>query len=51
MYQWSRTPGQAAQCQYLRAVPPSRVMAMRGNVGPAILVQFRDTIAVILGLP
>lgn len=40
----------AAQCQHLRAVSPNRVVATRGNVGPAALAQLRDTIAVILDI-
>jgi mRNA interferase MazF len=41
----------AAQCQHLRAVSPTRIVATRGNVGPAVLGQLRETIAVILDLP
>ena len=41
----------AAQCQHLRAVSPARVHATRGNVGPTVLAQLRDTIAVLLDLP
>lgn len=41
----------AAQCQHLRAVSTSRIVATRGNVGPAVLAQLRQTIAVILDLP
>jgi mRNA interferase MazF len=41
----------AAQCQQLRAVPTRRIVANRGNVGPAVLAQLRETIAVILDLP
>ncbi len=41
----------AAQCQHLRAVSPSRIRAVRGNVGPSALSQLRETIAVILDLP
>lgn len=40
----------AAQCQHLRAVSPSRVVATRGNVGPAVLAQLRETIGVLLDL-
>ena len=40
-----------AQCQHLRAVSTSRIVATRGNVGPAVLAQLRQTIAVILDLP
>lgn len=38
----------AAQCQHLRAVSPRRILAVRGNVGSAVLAQLRETIAVIL---
>lgn len=41
----------AAQCQHLRAVSPARVHATRGNVGPAVLAQVRETVAVLLDLP
>ncbi|HUP70406.1 MAG TPA: type II toxin-antitoxin system PemK/MazF family toxin [Acidimicrobiales bacterium] len=41
----------AAQCQHLRAVSPSRITGIRGNVGAAVLAQLRETIAVILDLP
>ncbi len=41
----------AAQCQHLRAVAPARLAATRGNVGPAVLAQVRETIATILDLP
>jgi len=41
----------AAQCQHLRAVSPSRVSTSRGNVGPTVLAQIRETIAVLLDLP
>lgn len=41
----------AAQCQHLRAISPRRVLAVRGNVGAAVLAQLRETIAVILELP
>ena len=41
----------AAQCQHLRAVSPKRIAATRGNVGPAVVVQLRETIAVLLDLP
>lgn len=40
-----------AQCQHLRAVSPARVHVTRGNVGPAVLAQIRETIAVLLDLP
>jgi mRNA interferase MazF len=41
----------AAQCQHLRAVSPSRIASTRGNVGPAVVAQLRETIAVLLDLP
>ena len=41
----------AAQCQHLRAVSPRRVVATRGNVGPAVVAQIRETIAALLDLP
>ena len=41
----------AAQCQHLRAVSPSRIVATRGNVGPTVVAQLRDTIAMLLDLP
>jgi mRNA interferase MazF len=41
----------AAQCQHLRAVSSSRIVATHGNVGPAVVAQLRETIAVLLDLP
>ena len=41
----------AAQCQHLRAVSPSRFSGARGNVGAAVFVQIRETVALILDLP
>lgn len=41
----------AAQCQHIRAVSPNRVIAVRGNVGAAVLNQLREIVAVILDLP
>jgi mRNA interferase MazF len=41
----------AAQCQHLRAVSLGRVSARRGNVGPALLAQIRETIGVLLDIP
>ena len=38
----------AAQCQHIRAVSPARVLAIRGNIGPVLLAQIRETLAVIL---
>ena len=41
----------AAQCQHVRAVSTGRVDQVRGNVGPAVLSQIRDTIGLILDIP
>lgn len=41
----------AAQCQHLRAVSPGRIVNIRGNIGATVLVQLRETLAVILDLP
>jgi mRNA interferase MazF len=41
----------AAQCQHIRSVSPSRITAVRGNVGTTALAQVRDTLAVLLDLP
>jgi mRNA interferase MazF len=41
----------AAQCQHLRSVSVERIVAVRGNVGPAVLAQVRDTVAMLLDLP
>lgn len=38
----------AAQCQHIRAVASSRVEGGVGNVGPVVLAQVRDTLAVLL---
>lgn len=41
----------AAQCQHVRAVSPARLGEAVGNVGPAVLAQLREMLAVILDLP
>jgi len=41
----------AAQCQHVRSVSMSRVLATRGNVGVAVLAQVRELIGVILDIP
>jgi mRNA interferase MazF len=41
----------AAQCQHVRAVSPARVAGTLGNVGPLVLSQIRETIAVIIDAP
>jgi mRNA interferase MazF len=40
----------AAQCQHVRALSTERVEQVRGNVGPAVLNQIRDTIGLILDI-
>lgn len=40
-----------AQCQHIRAVSSARVLARRGNVGPALVSQIRETVALILDIP
>ncbi len=39
-----------AQCQHIRAVSSARVLATRGNVGPALVSQMRETVALILDI-
>ena len=41
----------SAQCQHIRAVSPARVVRSAGNVGPILLAQIRETLAVILDIP
>lgn len=41
----------AAQCQHIRAISPSRITGIRGNVGRGVLAQIRETVAVLLDLP
>ncbi|MBI4729336.1 MAG: type II toxin-antitoxin system PemK/MazF family toxin [Acidobacteria bacterium] len=41
----------AAQCHHVRAVSSSRISAVRGNVGPTLLAEIRDVIALLLDLP
>lgn len=38
----------AAQCQHIRSVATTRVSALLGNVGPAVLQQIRGVITVII---
>ena len=40
----------AAQCQHVRAVAAQRIALPRGNVGPVVLRQVRETLAVILDI-
>jgi mRNA interferase MazF len=39
-----------AQCQHIRAISIGRIAANRGNVGPAITLQVRETLALILDI-
>jgi mRNA interferase MazF len=41
----------AAQCQHIRAVALGRITAACGNVGPAVLAQIREGIAMLLDIP
>jgi mRNA interferase MazF len=41
----------AAQCQHVRAVSASRVSGVRGNVGPVVIRQVREALALIFDLP
>lgn len=41
----------SAQCQHVRAVSTGRVRSVRGNVGPLVLSQLREALALILDLP
>lgn len=41
----------AAQCQHVRSVSPSRLGEPAGNVGPVILAQLREMLAVIFDIP
>jgi mRNA interferase MazF len=41
----------AAQCQHVRAISPSRIARVRGNVGVTALAQIRETLAILLDLP
>lgn len=40
-----------AQGQHIRAVSTGRVDEVRGNVGPTVLSQIRDTLGLILDIP
>lgn len=41
----------AAQCQHARSISVGRITEQVGNVGPTVLTQLRETIALILDLP
>jgi mRNA interferase MazF len=38
----------SAQCQHIRSVATARVAEQLGNVGPVVLRQVRDTVALII---
>lgn len=40
----------AAQCQHVRSVASSRIHRRIGNVGPAVLREVRETLALLLDL-
>ena len=40
----------SAQCQHLRSVATTRVQECTGNVGPVVLGEVRETIALLLDL-
>ncbi|MCA0438510.1 MAG: type II toxin-antitoxin system PemK/MazF family toxin [Actinobacteria bacterium] len=40
----------AAQCQHLRSVATTRIQQRRGNVGPLVLAELRETVALLLDL-
>ncbi len=40
----------SAQCQHIRAVSIGRVVQTRGNVGLKVLLQLRETVALILDI-
>lgn len=40
-----------AQCQHIRAVASARISRVRGNVGPSILAQIRESVGLILDIP
>jgi mRNA interferase MazF len=41
----------AAQCQHVRGVSTGRVGSVRGNMGPMVLSQVREALALIVDLP
>jgi hypothetical protein len=36
---------------HIRAISADRITSTRGNVGPAILFQIRDVLALVLDIP
>jgi len=41
----------SAQCQHIRAVSAARVDQAIGNIGPAAVIQIRETLGLILDIP
>ena len=40
----------SAQCQHLRSLSVDRIAGTRGSVGPTVLAQIRETIALLLDI-
>lgn len=40
----------SAQCQHVRSVATTRIEGRRGNIGPALLGEVRETLALLLDL-
>lgn len=40
----------SAQCQHVRSVAVTRISATTGNVGPVVLGELRETLAILLDL-
>lgn len=40
----------SAQCQHVRSVATSRIHQRRGNIGPVLLSEVRETLALLLDL-
>ena len=40
----------SAQCQHVRSVATTRILGRRGNIGPALLGEVRETLALLLDL-
>lgn len=40
----------AAQCQHVRSVATTRIDERTGNVGPVVLAELRETLALLLDL-
>ena len=40
----------SAQCQHVRSVATTRIRERRGNVGPVVLGEVRETLALLIDL-